>query len=96
MYVMHYTRLDIAFAGCKLSRYTSNPSVKHWKAIARLLGYLKRTKNLGLFYNNFPAVLKGYTDASWITSASDISPPQVGYSRWKEVLSHGHLRNKRV
>ena len=30
MYVMHCTRLDIAFAVWKLSRFTSNPSVEHW------------------------------------------------------------------
>ena len=71
MYAMHCTRPDIAYVVCKLSRFTSSPSIEHWKAIARVLGYLKRTKNLGLFYNNFPAVLEGYTDASWITSAND-------------------------
>ena len=71
MYAMHCTRPDIAYAVCKLSRFTSSPSIEHWKAIARVLGYLKRTKNLGLFYNNFPTVLEGYTDASWITSAND-------------------------
>ncbi|RVW44817.1 Retrovirus-related Pol polyprotein from transposon TNT 1-94 [Vitis vinifera] len=30
----------------KLSRFTSNPSVEHWKAIGRVLGYLKNTKEL--------------------------------------------------
>lgn len=68
---MHCIRPDIAFAVCKLSRYTSKPSVEHWIAIARVLGYLKRTIHFGLFYNNFPTVLEGYTDASWITSAND-------------------------
>ena len=37
MYVMHCTRPDIAFVVCKLSRYTSNPGVAHWKAITRIL-----------------------------------------------------------
>jgi len=27
--------------------------------------------NFGLFYNNFLVVLKGYTNVSWITNASD-------------------------
>jgi hypothetical protein len=27
--------------------------------------------NFGLFYNNFLDVLKGYTNVSWITNASD-------------------------
>ena len=71
MYAMQCTKSDIVFVVCKLSRFTSNPSVDHWKAIARVLGYLKRTINLGLFYNRFPIVLEEYTDASWITSASD-------------------------
>jgi len=34
-------------------------------------GYLKRTINLDLFYSDFPAVMEGYNDASWITSSSD-------------------------
>lgn len=71
MYAMHCTRPDIAFAVGKMSRYTNNPSVDHWKAIGRIFGYLKKTKELGLFYYEFPAVLEGYSDASWITSASD-------------------------
>ena len=29
MYAMHCTRPDIAFTVCKLSRFTSNPSVEH-------------------------------------------------------------------
>jgi hypothetical protein len=71
MYAMHCTIPDIAFVVCRLSRYTSNPSIDHWKAIDRVLGYLKRTINLGIFYSKFPTVLEGYSDASWITSTSD-------------------------
>ena len=71
MYAMHCTRSDIAFAVCKLSRYTHNPSTEHWKAIARIFGYLKRTKALALTYGGFPSVLEGYSDASWITSIND-------------------------
>ncbi|KAL0451611.1 UNVERIFIED_CONTAM: Retrovirus-related Pol polyprotein from transposon TNT 1-94 [Sesamum latifolium] len=52
----------------KLSRFTNNPSIEHWKGIRRVFGYFKGTVNLGLFYNRFPAVLEGYSDASWITS----------------------------
>ncbi|XP_012837650.1 PREDICTED: uncharacterized protein LOC105958188 [Erythranthe guttata] len=68
MYVMRSTRPDIAFAVCMLSRYTNNPNIEDWKAIGRILGYLKRTKDLGIFYSTFPSVLEGYTDASWITN----------------------------
>ena len=36
MYVMTSTRPDIAYAIGKLSRFTSNPSAQHWKAIRRI------------------------------------------------------------
>ncbi|GJW68700.1 putative reverse transcriptase domain-containing protein [Tanacetum coccineum] len=67
----HCTRPDIAYSICKLSRYTSNPSQDHWKAIERVLGYLKRTRQLALYYDCFPTILEGYSDASWITGDSD-------------------------
>ena len=41
MYVMNCTRPDIAYAVNKLSRYTSNLGPDHWKAIVRVLRYLK-------------------------------------------------------
>ena len=71
MYLMQCTRPDIAFAVSKLSRFTSNPNVEHWKAIERVLGYLAKTKILSLQYLRFPAILEGYTDASWISSVGD-------------------------
>ena len=58
------TRPDIAYAICKMSRYTSNPSVEHWKAIGRIFDYFKRTINLSLFYKEFLAVLERYSNAS--------------------------------
>jgi hypothetical protein len=67
------------------SRYTNNPSTEHWKAISRIIGFLKRTIELGLCYTNFPSILEGYTDASWITSASD----NKATSRWVFTLGGG-------
>ena len=43
MYVMKCTRPDIACAVSKLSRFTVSPNEIHWKAMKRLLGYLKHT-----------------------------------------------------
>ncbi|GJV88884.1 hypothetical protein Tco_1532822 [Tanacetum coccineum] len=64
-------RPDIAYVVCKLSRYTSNPSQDHWKAIGRVFGYFKRTRQLALYYDHFPTILEGYSDASWINGSSD-------------------------
>ena len=87
MYLMHCTRPDIAFAVCKLSRYTSNPSGEHWKAISRVFGYLTKTIGLGLFYNDFPATLEGYTDASSITNEKG----NISISGWLFLLGGGAI-----
>jgi hypothetical protein len=66
MYAMTCTRPNIAYAIGKTSRYTSNPSRIHW-----ILKYLKTTINYRIWYNRYPTVLEGYTDASWITDNDD-------------------------
>ena len=68
MYLMSCTRPDIAYSISKLSRFTSNPGDDHWKAIIRVLRYLRGTRDYGLHYGRYPAVLEGYTDANWISS----------------------------
>nr|GEX45544.1 zinc finger, CCHC-type [Tanacetum cinerariifolium] len=73
MYAMTCTRPDIAFFVGKLSMYTSNPGTQHWKAIQRVLKYLKKTLDYKLTYTGYPLVLEGYTDASWISNTEDNS-----------------------
>ena len=67
MYLMSCTRPDIAYSISKLSRFTSNPGDDHWKAIIRVLRYLKETRDYGLHYGRYPTVLEKYTDANWIS-----------------------------
>ena len=65
MYLMSYTRLDIAYAVNKLSRYTSNPGAMHWQGIMRVLKYLRFTHDYGLqHYTRYHVVLEGYSDAN--------------------------------
>ena len=59
MYLMSCTRLDIAYTVSKLSRYTSNPNDDHWKGIKRVLRYLRYTRDYGLHYTKYLAVLEG-------------------------------------
>ncbi|CAJ2678824.1 unnamed protein product [Trifolium pratense] len=70
-YVTDCTRPDIAYAVGQLCRFTSRPGNEHWEAINRVMGYLKKTMNLGLHYLRFPAVLEGYSDADWNTLSDD-------------------------
>ena len=77
-YATDCTRPDIAYVVGLLCRFTSRPSIEHWQAIERVMRYLKRTMNLGLHYERFPAVLEGYSDADWNT-LSDDSKATSGY-----------------
>ncbi|KAL6327752.1 hypothetical protein AAG906_024722 [Vitis piasezkii] len=72
------SRPDIAYAVSKLSRYTSNPGAKHWQGIIRVLKYLRFTRDYGLHYTRYPAVLEGYSDANWISNVKD-SKSHSGY-----------------
>ena len=68
----------------------------HWKTIGKVLGYLKKTISLRLFYSEFPTMLEGYSNTSWITVGVITNPRLVGYSLLVEVSSLRHQRNKRV
>ncbi|KAL0365385.1 UNVERIFIED_CONTAM: Retrovirus-related Pol polyprotein from transposon TNT 1-94 [Sesamum angustifolium] len=69
-YLTNGTRPDISFSVSKLARYTSCPDKTHWGALDRVLRYLKGTVSLAIHYGRFPAVLEGYSDASWIAKNS--------------------------
>ncbi|GJR09445.1 retrovirus-related pol polyprotein from transposon TNT 1-94 [Tanacetum coccineum] len=71
MYLMTGTRPDLAYVVSRLSRYTSNPSVAHWKAMTKVLHYLRYNRDYGLHYDRYHAVIKGYSDANWISDIKD-------------------------
>nr|KAJ0189684.1 hypothetical protein LSAT_V11C800438810 [Lactuca sativa] len=87
MYATHCTRPDIAFAVSKLSQYTVNPGMEHWKAVGRVLGYLKRTSTFELTYSSSNGILEGYFDASWIDHTSD----SKSTSGWIYTLAGGAI-----
>ena len=65
MYAILCTRPDICYAVRMVSRYQSNPGQEHWKAVKRILRYLKGTMGYSLCYQGTDLHLKGYTDADW-------------------------------
>ncbi|GKB69757.1 zinc finger, CCHC-type containing protein [Tanacetum coccineum] len=87
MYAMTSTRPDIAYVVGRLSRFTSNPSRQHWKAITRVFKYLRGTMNYGLSYVGYPSVLEAYSDASWINHVEDSSST----SGWVFLLGGGAI-----
>jgi hypothetical protein len=72
MYLASSTRPDISFVVSKLSRFVSNPGDDHWRALERVLCYLKGTSSFGIHYTRYPKVLEGYYDANWISDADEL------------------------
>ena len=65
MYAKICTRPDIFFTMGMVSRYQSNPRQTHWKAVKRILWYLKGTADYSLCYQGNDLHLMGYTNADW-------------------------------
>jgi hypothetical protein len=72
MYLASDTRLDISFAVSKHNQFVSNPGDDQWRALERVLHYLKGIMSLGIHYTGYPTVLEGYCDANWISDADEI------------------------
>ena len=64
MYLACATRPDISFVVCKLSRFVSNPGDDHWRALERVMRYLKCTMSYGIRYIGHTKVLEDYCDAN--------------------------------
>jgi hypothetical protein len=62
MHLMNFTRLDISYIICRLSRYTQNFNYEHYMTIVRLMKYFKGIID----------VLEGYNDANWISDSDEI------------------------
>ena len=77
MYLMSYTRLDIAYSVSKLSSYISNSRAKHCQRIMRVLKHLHFTCDYGLHYTRYPTVLEDYSDANWISNVKDSKSHRV-------------------
>jgi hypothetical protein len=66
MYAMTQIRPDHAFAVSRLSQYCSNPMEEHWKAVKRVMRYLKGTATTGILYGRVAHQgLVGFTDAAY-------------------------------
>jgi hypothetical protein len=54
MYLASATMPDISYAVSKLSRFVSKPGDDHWRALERVLRYLKGTMTYGINYTGNP------------------------------------------
>eukprot|EP00253_Pinus_taeda_P006357 PITA_06357 len=62
MYVMVYTRPDIAHAVGVVSRYMNNLGKQHWMVVKLIIRYLRGTTNQALCFGGSNIALQGYVD----------------------------------
>lgn len=72
MYLIQGTRPDLAFSVNYVCRYSTCYTGEHWKAVKRIMRYLRGTADLKLaFRKNANHDFMGYTDADWGTDTDD-------------------------
>ncbi|XP_016168759.1 uncharacterized protein LOC107611334 [Arachis ipaensis] len=57
---------DLSYAINRVSQFMHHPTILHWKAVKRILRYLKNTVDKGLVFNKSTDFrLLGFADADW-------------------------------
>ena len=69
IYTMICTRHDLAYAVSTVSQFMSNSGKQYWKAVKRVLRYLRGTARLRLVFQRLKTrkswVLQGYVDTDY-------------------------------
>ena len=81
MYAAIGTHPDLAFAIQKLAQFSHALSDEHWKAVKRVLCYVKGTLDLGITYSgakDSSLTPQGYSDTDWASDCID----------WKSILGY--------
>ncbi|XP_068331650.1 secreted RxLR effector protein 161-like [Pyrus communis] len=81
LYLAQCTRPDISFSVNLLARYSSAPTIRHWKIIKDVLRDLRGTTDMGLFYSEKSTndqVIVGYVDAGFLSDPHK-ARSQTGY-----------------
>lgn len=83
LFIAQGTRPDIAYSVNNVSRFNHCYTTAHWKAVKRIMRYLRGTIDYSIFYPILPESkmsreLMGYTDADW-GSDSDTRKSVTGY-----------------
>ena len=60
------TRPDLSYAAHALSQFSHNPRTPHWKALIKVLRYIKLCPGQGLFISKAPTLqLQAFCDSDW-------------------------------
>lgn len=66
------TRPDLSYSVNKICQFMDRPHSNHWKAVKRILHYLKGTMDHGLHFNDAKRLnIQAYCDADWASDPDD-------------------------
>lgn len=68
LYLAQCTRPDVSFSVTNVSQFNKNHGMAHWKAVKRILRYIKGTLDCKLIFTKSNLKLSGYCDADWGSS----------------------------
>ena len=71
LYIALQTRPDIAYAVGMVARFCAKPTASHWTALEQIFGYLKSTKELGIWVGGEKQPLRSYVDADFAGCSDD-------------------------
>ena len=72
LWISGMTRPGIASAVRAVARHAHNPAARHWKAVRKIIAYLKATKNLGVvFQREGDLKLSLFADADYADRRND-------------------------
>ena len=72
LWISGMTRPDIASAVRAVARHARNPAARHWKAVRKIIAYLKATKDLGVvFRRGGDLKLSLFADADYADGCND-------------------------
>ena len=87
MYAMMSTQPNICYVVGLVSRFQSNPGLTHWKAVKRILRFLRGTTNYILCYQGLDLCMISYSDADW---GSDLDE-RKSTSEYAFLLNNGAI-----
>ena len=71
---MMCTRLDICYVVGLVNKFQSNLELAHWKAVKRILRYLRGIADYILCYQGSDLCMIGYSDANWGSDLDECKP----------------------
>lgn len=71
MHITVMTRPDISYALGQVAQYVERPGKQHWRAVKRILAYLKKTSNFSLRFNKNGSSLTGFCDSDYGLSTTE-------------------------